>query len=61
MASDTGPGPNPFTGTISHASICCAPMLTELPADQPRLADYVSELSEEAYAAGWMHGPENAV
>jgi len=36
-------------------------MLTELPADQPRLADYVSELSEEAYAAGWMHGPENAV
>jgi hypothetical protein len=36
-------------------------MLTELTADQRRLADYMSELSEEAYAAGWRHGPENAM
>ena len=36
-------------------------MLTELTRDQRRLADYMSELSEQAYCAGWMAGLEFAL
>lgn len=33
-------------------------MLNSLEPDQRALADYMSELSEEAYCAGWMSGLE---
>jgi hypothetical protein len=36
-------------------------MLTDLSPDQRRLADYMSELSELAYCAGWMDGLEFAL
>jgi hypothetical protein len=36
-------------------------MLADLSPDQRRLADYMSELSESAYCAGWMEGLEFAL
>lgn len=33
-------------------------MLKDLSPGQKALADYISELSEEAYSAGWMEGVE---
>jgi hypothetical protein len=36
-------------------------MANELTADQRLLADYMSELSEEAFFAGWMTGLEYAL
>jgi hypothetical protein len=36
-------------------------MLADLSPDQRRLADYMSELSELAYCAGWMEGLEFAL
>jgi hypothetical protein len=37
------------------------PMLNELNDNQRALADYMSELSEDAYCAGWMSGLEYAL
>jgi hypothetical protein len=36
-------------------------MLVQLPPDARSLADYMSDLSEEAYCAGWMLGLEYAL
>jgi hypothetical protein len=36
-------------------------MLSDLTSKQRDLADYMSELSEEAYCAGWMMGLEYAL
>jgi hypothetical protein len=36
-------------------------MLKDLTADQAELAKYMSDLSERAYYAGWMHGLEYAL
>jgi hypothetical protein len=33
----------------------------KLTSDQLALAEYMSDLSEEAYCAGWMHGLEDAL
>jgi hypothetical protein len=36
-------------------------MLRDLTNDQRQLADFMSDLSEEAYCAGWMEGLEYAL
>lgn len=36
-------------------------MISELDIDQRKLAEYMSELSEKAYSAGWMDGLEYAL
>ncbi len=36
-------------------------MLSNLNTEQRALAEYMSELSEQAYYAGWMHGLEHAL
>ncbi len=36
-------------------------MLRDLTTDQRRLADFMSDLSEQAYCAGWMDGLEYAL
>jgi hypothetical protein len=36
-------------------------MVADLTPDQRRLADFMSDLSEEAYCAGWMDGLEYAL
>lgn len=36
-------------------------MLSDLTPEQRALADYMSELSEDAYCAGWMNGLEHAL
>jgi len=36
-------------------------MLKDLTADQRELADFMSDLSEQAYCAGWMDGLEYAL
>jgi hypothetical protein len=36
-------------------------MRTDLTPEQRALADYMSDLSEQAYFAGWMHGLEFAL
>ena len=36
-------------------------MISELTPDQRKLAEYMSDLSEDAYCAGWMEGLEIAL
>jgi|SRR6516165_10623496 len=48
-------------GELTSFVVSRTPMLGELTAEQAALARHMSDLSEEAYYAGWMHGLEYAL